>query len=140
MLLEQVELLKEEQQFSMQVHQQAAAEEGGSGAQSSHRAILKEKDDLFQENQRLLRELDILREAVVAQESVPAGNGGDGKHHEKAISKLLAEIKELRHENQLLRKKATINENGLVKTPSYLIIQDNKNASKFRQDHKRLIN
>lgn len=44
------------------------------------------------------------------------GDGGDGKHHEKAISKLLAEIKELRHENQLLRKKAIINENGLVRT------------------------
>ena len=87
MLLEQVELLKEEHQFSMQVHQQAAATEsstpasvnaGGavveSDVQANHRKLLKEKDNLFQENERLLRELDILREAVVAQENQSSGN------------------------------------------------------------------
>ena len=83
MLLEQVELLKEEHQFSLQVHQQAAAIESAtpavaaavvSEAQASHRALLKEKDNLFHENERLLRELDILREAVVAQENQSPGN------------------------------------------------------------------
>ena len=88
MLLEQVELLKEEKNFSMHVHE---VEE-----KQAHRVSDREKDDLLNENQRLVRELDILQEAAEAKNTKEA--------NDKAISKLLAEIKELRHENVLLKR------------------------------------
>ena len=115
MLLEQVELLKEEQQFSQHVHQ---ATEFEKESLESYRIVLREKDELLQENQQISRELEILREAITTQETsgmmTSAKYSPGGQSHQKAISKLLAEIKELRHENQLLRKKAIVNENGLV--------------------------
>lgn len=97
MLLEQVELLKNEQNFSMHVHE---ADEN-----TANDVLAKERDDLLNENGRMKRELEILRQ--VYEDKDVEGS------HDEAISKLLCETKELRHENMLLRRKA-VRQNGSV--------------------------
>ena len=83
MLLEQVELLKNEQNFSMQLHE---ADENKANV-----VLAKERDDLLNENERMTKELEILRQAFEDKDV-------EGSQ-DKAITKLMSEIKELRHEN-----------------------------------------
>ena len=98
MLLEQVELLKEEHDISVHVHE---VEE-----EQANKKFMRQKDELLNENKRLLREVEIMREAMESKDE-------DGQT--SALNKLLAEIRELKHENTLLRNKLSAKQNGQVK-------------------------
>ena len=112
MLLEQVELLKNEQNFSMQLHE---ADENKANV-----VLAKERDDLLNENERMTKELEILRQAFEDKDV-------EGSQ-DKAITKLMSEIKELRHENMLLRRKA-VRQNGTMVWACSLMVSNRHTTS-----------
>ena len=93
MLLEQVELLKEEQSISASLPKNLSSQ-----SQSGNEELVKSNQVLQKENESIKKELDILTKAINEDEAESF------EKQDRVVSELLKQIKELREENIKLKK------------------------------------
>ena len=93
MLLEQVELLKEEQSFHDHIPKNIP-----STSQANNDELMKANQALQSENESIKKELEVLTKAIEEDETE------NFEKQDRVVSELLKQIKELREENKRLKK------------------------------------
>lgn len=93
MLLEQVELLKEEQSISANLPKNLSSQ-----SHSGNEELMKSNQLLQKENESIKKELDVLTKAIEEDEEESF------EKQDRVVSELLKQIKELREENIKLKK------------------------------------
>ena len=100
LLLEQIELLKEEQNISSNIPKVNDQRQQSTDSSSELERLRKENKRLELDNKRIAEELQVVSQVIKEDEE----DNMDAKH-EQVMSQLLKQIKELREENAMLRKK-----------------------------------